>query len=88
MKDNYIFQLSVEEINKLKSNPDYSPVFRIVINHSLEDLDDYLQQPNKFSGKSIRIQYNVYLVLDISKFIYVHVCTYDLYMLCFLFLFI
>lgn len=41
--------LSPEEINKLKSNPDYSPVFRIVINHSLEDLDDYLQQPNKFS---------------------------------------
>ncbi|KAL0125431.1 hypothetical protein PUN28_004509 [Cardiocondyla obscurior] len=41
--------LSSEEINKLKSNPDYSPVFRIVINHSLEDLDDYLQQPNKFS---------------------------------------
>lgn len=46
-----MFQLSPEEINKLKSNPDYSPVFRIVINHSLEDLDDYLQQPNKFSGK-------------------------------------
>ncbi|XP_024892781.1 uncharacterized protein LOC112468177 isoform X2 [Temnothorax curvispinosus] len=41
--------LSPEEINKLKSNPDYSPVFRIVINHSLEDLDDYLQQPTKFS---------------------------------------
>ncbi|XP_012224788.1 uncharacterized protein PRAS40 [Linepithema humile] len=41
--------LSPEEINKLKSNPDYSQVFRIVINHSLEDLDDYLQQPNKFS---------------------------------------
>ncbi|XP_032687284.1 uncharacterized protein LOC116851708 isoform X2 [Odontomachus brunneus] len=38
-----------EEINKLKSNPDYSPVFRIVIDHSVEDLDDYLQQPNKFS---------------------------------------
>ncbi|KAL6428426.1 hypothetical protein ACFW04_008598 [Cataglyphis niger] len=42
--------LSPEEINKLKSNPDYSSVFRIVINHNLEDLDDYLQQPNKFSG--------------------------------------
>ncbi|KAM0734194.1 hypothetical protein ACS0PU_011665 [Formica fusca] len=41
--------LSPEEINKLKSNPDYSSVFRIVINHNLEDLDDYLQQPNKFS---------------------------------------
>lgn len=41
--------LSSEDINKLKFNPDYSPVFRIVINHSLEDLDDYLQQPNKFS---------------------------------------
>ncbi|KYM78135.1 hypothetical protein ALC53_11424 [Atta colombica] len=40
--------LSPEEINKLKSNPDYSPIFRVVINHSLEDLDDYLQQP-KFS---------------------------------------
>ncbi|XP_011704657.1 PREDICTED: uncharacterized protein LOC105459964 isoform X1 [Wasmannia auropunctata] len=40
--------LSPEEINKLKANPDYSPVFRVVINHSLEDLDDYLQQP-KFS---------------------------------------
>lgn len=40
---------SPDEINKLKSNPDYSPVFRIVINYSLEDLDDYLQQPNKFS---------------------------------------
>lgn len=45
-----MFQLSSEEINKLKSNPDYSPVFRIVIDHSVEDLDDYLQQPNKFSG--------------------------------------
>lgn len=41
--------LSSAEINKLKSNPDYSSVFRIVINHNLEDLDDYLQQPNKFS---------------------------------------
>lgn len=40
--------LSPEEINQLKSNPDYSPIFRVVINHSLEDLDDYLQQP-KFS---------------------------------------
>lgn len=46
-----LFQLFPEEINKLKSNPDYSSVFRIVINHNLEDLDDYLQQPNKFSGK-------------------------------------
>ncbi|XP_025157781.1 uncharacterized protein LOC105189811 [Harpegnathos saltator] len=41
--------LSSEEISKLKSNPDYSPVFRIVIDHYVEDLDDYLQQPNKFS---------------------------------------
>ncbi|XP_014480476.1 PREDICTED: uncharacterized protein LOC106747449 isoform X2 [Dinoponera quadriceps] len=41
--------LSSEEINKLKSNPDYSQVFRIIVDHSVEDLDDYLQQPNKFS---------------------------------------
>ncbi|EZA50753.1 hypothetical protein DMN91_000797 [Ooceraea biroi] len=41
--------LCSEEINRLKSNPDYSPVFRIIINHNLEDLDDYLQQSNKFS---------------------------------------
>lgn len=33
--------LSPEEISKLRSNPDYSPVFRIVVDHSLEDLDDY-----------------------------------------------
>ncbi|XP_033322741.1 proline-rich Akt substrate 40 kDa isoform X1 [Megalopta genalis] len=38
-----------EEIDKLKSSPDYSPVFRIVIAHNtLEELD-YLQQPTKFS---------------------------------------
>ncbi|XP_078046144.1 proline-rich Akt substrate 40 kDa [Augochlora pura] len=38
-----------EEINKLKSSPSYSPVFRIVIAHNtLEELD-YLQQPTKFS---------------------------------------
>lgn len=67
-----MFQLSVEEINKLKSSPDYSPVFRIVINHSLEDLDDYLQQPNKFSGKLIHMyKYNVYLVLDLKI---IHLC--------------
>lgn len=41
--------LSPEEINKLKSNTDYSPIFRIIIDHGLEDLEDYLQQPNKFS---------------------------------------
>ncbi|XP_031836535.1 proline-rich Akt substrate 40 kDa [Nomia melanderi] len=40
---------SPEEINKLKSNPDYSPIFRIVIAHNtLEELD-YPQQPTKFS---------------------------------------
>ncbi|KZC09239.1 PREDICTED: uncharacterized protein LOC107187534 [Dufourea novaeangliae] len=38
-----------EEINKLKSSPDYSPVFRIVIAHNTLDELDYLQQPTKFS---------------------------------------
>ncbi|PBC29051.1 Proline-rich AKT1 substrate [Apis cerana cerana] len=38
-----------EEINKLRSNPDYSSVFRIVIAHNTLDELDYLQQPNKFS---------------------------------------
>ncbi|XP_043793592.1 uncharacterized protein LOC122715449 [Apis laboriosa] len=38
-----------EEISKLKSNPDYSSVFRIVIAHNTLDELDYLQQPNKFS---------------------------------------
>ncbi|KAH0946757.1 hypothetical protein HN011_006789 [Eciton burchellii] len=41
--------LCSEEINRLKSDPDYSSVFRIIIDHSLEDLDDYLHQSNKFS---------------------------------------
>ncbi|CAL7945062.1 unnamed protein product [Xylocopa violacea] len=40
---------SSEEIDKLKSNPDYSPVFRIVIAHSTLDEIEYLQQPTKFS---------------------------------------
>lgn len=40
---------SPEEINKLRSNPDYSPVFRIVITHNTLDELDYLQQPTKFS---------------------------------------
>nr|XP_012137105.1 PREDICTED: uncharacterized protein LOC100878885 isoform X2 [Megachile rotundata] len=40
---------SPEEINKLRSNPDYSPVFRIIIAHSSLDELDYLQQPTKFS---------------------------------------
>lgn len=40
--------LCSEEIDRLRSNPDYSPVFRIIINHSLEDLDD-LGRSNKFS---------------------------------------
>lgn len=38
-----------EEISKLRSNPDYSSVFRIVIAHNTLDELDYLQQPNKFS---------------------------------------
>ncbi|XP_076249303.1 proline-rich Akt substrate 40 kDa [Calliopsis andreniformis] len=38
-----------EEINKLKSSPDYSPVFRIIIAHNTLDDLDYLQQPTKFS---------------------------------------
>ncbi|XP_003689748.1 uncharacterized protein LOC100868602 [Apis florea] len=38
-----------EEISKLKSNPDYSSVFRIIIAHNTLDELDYLQQPNKFS---------------------------------------
>ncbi|XP_012243618.1 proline-rich Akt substrate 40 kDa [Bombus vancouverensis nearcticus] len=40
---------SPEEINKLRSNPDYSPVFRIVITHNTLDELDYFQQPTKFS---------------------------------------
>ncbi|XP_034193678.1 proline-rich Akt substrate 40 kDa [Osmia lignaria lignaria] len=40
---------SPEEINKLRSNPDYSPVFRIIIAHNTLDELDYLQQPTKFS---------------------------------------
>jgi len=61
-----LFQLSPEEINKLKSNPDYSSVFRIVINHNLEDLDDYLQQPNKFSGKLLNfIKFQDNLLINI-----------------------
>ena len=38
-----------EEIDKLKSNPDYSPVFRIIIAHNTLDELDYRQQPTKFS---------------------------------------
>ncbi|CAK9825168.1 hypothetical protein ANTRET_LOCUS3233 [Anthophora retusa] len=40
---------SPEEINKLRSNPDYSSVFRIIIAHNTLDELDYLQQPTKFS---------------------------------------
>lgn len=40
---------SSEEIDKLKSNPDYSPVFRIIIAQNSLDEFDYLQQPTKFS---------------------------------------
>lgn len=40
---------SSKEIEKLKSNLDYSPVFRIIIDHSSLDELDYLQQPTKFS---------------------------------------
>ncbi|CAD1480628.1 unnamed protein product [Heterotrigona itama] len=39
---------SPEEINKLRSDPDYSSVFRIVIALTLDELD-YFQQPTKFS---------------------------------------
>ncbi|XP_035721729.1 uncharacterized protein LOC118441439 isoform X2 [Vespa mandarinia] len=40
---------SPEEIKRMKSNIDYSNVFRIVIDRSTFDDLDYLQPPNKFS---------------------------------------
>ncbi|KAF3423136.1 hypothetical protein E2986_00660 [Frieseomelitta varia] len=42
--------ISPEEINKLRSDPDYSSVFRIIIAHNtLDELDYFHQQPTKFS---------------------------------------
>ncbi|XP_012280046.1 uncharacterized protein LOC105699535 isoform X2 [Orussus abietinus] len=47
--------MSSEEINKLKANPDYSPVFRIVIDRSTLDDVDLLQTPTRFSATQLPV---------------------------------
>ncbi|XP_053978077.1 uncharacterized protein LOC128876022 isoform X1 [Hylaeus volcanicus] len=52
---------SPEEINKLKSSPDYSPIFRIILPCNTLDEFDYLQQPTKFSVSQLPV--NVQMAL-------------------------
>ena len=43
--------MSSEEVDKLRASPNYSPVFRIIIERYTLDDGDLPQPPTKFSGE-------------------------------------